>query len=80
MWSPITPPRWQDRAENTIRCAACLKSAQLSETSAAAVSDQLAPHLDRFPSVRVTDPDGHDRTIAEIPLGVLCGVLSRFNG
>ena len=78
VWAPIPPPRSQDRAVNTIRCNVCRKSAQLSQVSASTVSDLLAPHLEKFSSVPVTDPDGHDRTIAQIPLSVLCRVLGRL--
>ena len=42
------------------------------------VADLLAPHLENFSSVRVTDPDGHDRTIAQIRLDVLCRMLGRL--
>ena len=72
---PMAGPR-----RNTIRCPKCLKSAQLSEESAAVVSDRLKPHLDRVTSVPVTDPNGHDRVLAEIPLGVLCPLLSQLGG
>jgi hypothetical protein len=65
IWSPIAPARWRDRAENTIRCNVCRKSAQLSAASAALVSDLLAPQMDQFTPVRVTDPDGHDRNLAD---------------
>jgi hypothetical protein len=79
VWSPVAPPRWRDRAKNTIRCDVCRKAAQLSEASASVVSDRLAPQLDQFTPVPVTDPDGSTRVIAEIPLGVLCRILTWLN-
>ena len=74
-----------DRRDNTILCSFCGKSAQLSPASAAAVCDRLTPNLDRM-ATRSTprlDPrtldDEDDDTRHEIPLGMLCTLLSHLN-
>ena len=77
VWSPVAPPQWKDLAVNTIRCAVCGKSAQLSARSAAAVAELLNRQRS-LESVAVTDPDGHDRVLIQIRLDLLCAILGRL--
>jgi hypothetical protein len=90
VWSLNPPPRWQDSAEQTIRCAKCRHPAQLSPASASAVTNALAPFLGRAPAVikvdderivlqRITDPDGQDRLLVQITLKTLGALLSKVD-
>jgi hypothetical protein len=81
---------WSDKSENTIRCEKCHKSAQFSEVTSDSVCDLLAENLDKFPTVKVPNPLDQFPTLEiphprpsslieeryEIPLGVLCRLLS----
>ncbi|MDC8970832.1 hypothetical protein [Mycobacterium marinum] len=90
IWAPVTPPQWQDRAENTIRCPVCNHPAQLSTATAAAVCDLLRKLSDRAPAAididgecvvvqKVTDSDERDRLIVGITLKTLCEVLGKVD-